>query len=555
MPARRMLMVLGGIGSGEAAAQTVLCALSRAAHPYGVRFLVSDAFREAFAPIQAQLDALRPNAVIFGEVTGSPADALPYLTDETHFLFLTGAYGFAARWDATLWGALRAVKARDVLLTASVRPPEGTPPQPAKPDAPILRRRTPLCEDSPTRIVHKLTPSVPYVPAEAFLPALSEQFEANAVRLCYGLPLVCAARPVRTLVIDPALLMGPVAFLGLAPLPMDQLSFAAYLSGYTVYALPQAALWPLCELPTRVLTRPDPTAQAGSSLMRFEQLAGFRYDQRRAGVKTVWGLFGIEDTYPQRLPRDLLAAQHLQAARIQVGLRRAPLLVTAFIDLPAPRPVASYVLRFGFLKAIRALPLLLYTGGRQERMLRAGFPNTQSYPDNNLLPKSLLQNGMTPDEHFRRSKPLLLLRTAQRHPQLSHIAWVDADILPHPVCPDAVPDFSALLDDRIHLATVDGVPDAAFVVVPTKHISLLAATAKSLTLLDAELEHALSEAALWDKLIHKYPDLFTLHPMPRRRLLFFTVFDARLLGRRLRACLPIPTAHYIKERKRSSHVR
>ena len=42
---------------------------------------------------------------------------------------------------------------------------------------------------------------------------------------------------------------------------------------------------------------------------------------------------------------------------------------------------------------------------------------------------------------------------------------------------------------------------------------------------------------LWTRLIEEAPDLFALHPMPRRRLLFLTVFDPQLLGARLRALL------------------
>ena len=39
------------------------------------------------------------------------------------------------------------------------------------------------------------------------------------------------------------------------------------------------------------------------------------------------------------------------------------------------------------------------------------------------------------------------------------------------------------------------------------------------------------------RLIDEAPDLFALHPMPRRRLLFLTAFDPQLLGARLRALL------------------
>ena len=331
--------------------------------------------------------------------------ALPLLSDETHFLHLTGPHGFSPKWDARLL-ALEHGCPRAALLTASVSPPvEGIPAPAADPDA-------------DTRVCAKAPPAPrPPVPPEACLPALADRFEDGAAEIVRGLPLVCAAGPVRTLVADPALVFGPVRFLREADLALDTLSIAAYVAGYAVFALPGAPLWPLREPPRRWLRRPVPDALPGTTLSRFEQLAGFRYDQRRAGVRTTWGLFGVENTYPQRLPYSLRLAQRTRAARMRLSERYMPLLVTAFIDLPRPRrPVAAYILRFGFLKAVESLPLLLYTGGAQERLLRAGFPNTQSYPDNAVLPRALLNLGMSRADHFLRSKPLLLRRAASRRP-------------------------------------------------------------------------------------------------------------------------------------------
>lgn len=515
-----MLVVLSSLPGAAEAAQTAQRALAAAARPTGLRFAVPEACREGFD----QEDAL----FYSGE---EPLEAmLPLLTDETHFLHLMGAHGFAPKWDARLYDALRHVSG-PALLSASVSPPVEAVPAPVA-DA-----------DADTRVYDRAARGTaplprPAVEAEACLPALADRFEDNAVQIVRGLPLVCAAGPVRTLAADPALLFGPVDFLRRAEPALATLSIAAYVAGFSVYALPDAPLWPLAEPPRRWLRRPVPDALPGTTLNRFEQLAGFRYDRQRAGVRTTWGLFGAEDVYPQRLPRGLRLAQHARATRMRLSERYMPLLVTAFVDLPSPRrPVAAYILRFGFLKAVESLPLLLYTGGAQERLLRASFPNTQSYPDNSVLPRALLGMGMSPTDHFRRSKPLLMLRAASRRPEFTHAAWIDMDILPHPICREAVPSFGRLMDDRVHLATVDGVPDPSFVVAPVELLGRLCSRTKAVTQLDAELKRGWSEEVLWTRLIDEAPDLFTLHPMPRRRLLFLTAFDPQLLGARLRALL------------------
>ena len=120
-----MLVILSSLPDASEAAQTAQRALAAAARPTGLRFAVPEACREGFG----QGDAL----FYSGE---EPLEAvLPLLTDETFFLHLMGAHGFAPKWDARLYAALRHV-CGPALLSASVSPPvEGTPEPVADADA------------------------------------------------------------------------------------------------------------------------------------------------------------------------------------------------------------------------------------------------------------------------------------------------------------------------------------------------------------------------------------------------------------------------------------
>ncbi len=512
----RILIVLSGYADADALTDGLLDALAHAGRPYSLRFAVPAPMINA---ARGALDALpkaalpRDGLIAYDEALGLEAVA-PLLTNETHFLSLEGPCGFGDRWERALLSRLALTGEPRALLTG------------------VLRGQG--------------------AEAQAFLPAVAEDFDTGGARLTAGLPLVHSAAPVRTMIAYPALLFGRVDFLREAETARATLSIAAHVAGYTVFALDQTPLWPLTRQPRARLQRPSDEALPLTHLTRFERLAGISYAQERVSARSQLGLFTTEDGYPQRLPRRMEAEQ-----RVRRLSRRAPapLTVTAFCDwYPAPREPIRYLIRFSYLKALAALPLLLYTGGEQERALRARFANTLAYPDNGVLPRKLIyQDGMTQEQHFRRSKWLLLRRAMHAWPEDTHAAGVDIDILPHPVPPGAALDFSPLMDDRVHLGWVDGAPDASMIVAPRERVRLLAREAESITLLDAELKRGFSERALLLRLIDAYPDLFTLHPLPKRELLPLTLLDARLLSvelRRLLSALPPPVhAEDMKERK------
>ena len=551
MIASRLLLVLAPSMDASAAEGTIRRAYMASARPLALRFAAPLSLASALSELPEEYFLL-----FYDDALG--LSALPeQLTDETHFLLLSSPYAFSQRWDVQLLRTLRGLGAHS-LLTGQMRP---CPPKEEKADSVMdaptqrlpnlgrnlaaLRQSLPELKKAKGSTEAKINhPSVRFssktepAVSEAYLPALKESVSENSVAIGRGLALVCAEGPIKTLVIDPDLLMGPISFLRECDLTPSTLSLAAYVAGYAVYALHEPWLWPIREPDKRFLIRPSADVLPGSTMARFEQLLGFHYGQPHTTGKAAMGLFIPEDTYPQRMPGNLMLEQKLRLARLKLKEAHLPLMVSAYTDLPSARnSPAFYTLRFGFLRRIASLPLLLFTGGSQERALRASFPNTLNYPTHGLLPNELLAEGMTPAQHFARSKPLLMLRAAKKRVEFSHAAWVDMDILPHPVCAEAAPNLSSLMDDRIHLATVEGIPDLSFLVIPAERLGMIARETLSLTQLDAELKRDFSEEILWQRLFHKKPEWFAIHPMPRRRLLFLSLFDPGLLSVSVRSHL------------------
>lgn len=538
----RLLVVLRFMQHGDEMRETVHRALEMAVRPTALRFALPDT---------ASGEEWPQGTLTFSAKAGWQ-DIERLLTDETHFLLLGGSYAFAPRWDALLLRQLRALGAK-ALLTGSLTPCSPCSDKPncmvREPAARLFTygrrlaaqrkslaqgKRQDMPIPAPKMHFGACVPSV----SQPCLPALLEAVDEEHLRIGRGLPLVCAAAPVRTLLVDPALLAGSVSFLRDCDLNPSTLSLAAYVGGYVPYALHEPWLWPMREPARRELARPSEHVLPGSTLSRFEQLLGFCYGGRHPIGKAAMGLFDAEDTYEQRMPLPLQVTQRVRAAAMHIHETRMPLLVSAFVDMPSPiHSAAFYRLRFGFLRRVESLPLVMYTAGEQERSLRAAFPNCQSYPERHLLPRAFLQGGMTHDAYFGRSKPLLVLRAVQRQREFSHAAWVNMDILPHPICPQAVPEFGPLMDERVHLATVNGVPDVSFWVAPAKLLPAIARETMAITQFDMELKRGMDETLLWERLFFRHPEWFTIHRMPRRGLFFLTCFDSALLSASIRAQL------------------
>lgn len=503
MPLNRILVTLTNMPGEGAALRTVAWALKQAGSPAGLRFALSRRYEKAVMEQMQELGLSEDAVEFFGE-RGGLANAADHLGDATHFLSLEGEYAFSPRWDFQLLTRYDKIPVRGALMTAMLGDDNGR--------------------------------TVP----QAYLPALAEEFGEEGVRLQKGLPLVCSLAPVPTLVVNPAFLMGRRELLGQMDLRPGTLSFAAYVAKVPVYALDIAPLWPVGARMHQYLNRPAKDVLPGTAIARFEEMAGFRYEQKKAGLRTNWGLFTLENTYPQKHP-----AKKWDVGKL-LGLgktREQPMLLTAFVDIPeCRRPAIHYALRFGFLMNIAAMPLYAYCSGVLDRQLHNMYPNARIYPASNLLPQEYLRKGMRKKDWFGRNKFLLMERTARQHPEMGYVAWVDMDTLRHPICPDAVPDFSHLMDRYVHIATVDGIPDPSFIFCPTWAAQELAKETAYRTQLEMDLGKDLSVESLLFHLKNKFPNLIRCHPMKKRNLLFLTGFAPELRDQRYNRLLEKETS-------------
>ena len=243
MPISSILVALGKIPDAELAALTVSRAMRAAEVPAGLRFSLSRRLEKEFWDVWPRM-GLQAQVHFYGEREGF-AGALE--DSASHTLLLTGEYDFGPKWDQELLRRFAKTARREALLTGMIGAADGA------------------------------------YPPQAYLPGLSERFEAEGAKIVRGLPLVESAAPPPTMVVCPGLIFARTETLRRMDLRPETLSFAAYASAIPVYVLDRPVLWPLREEPPALLRRPLREVLPGTTLARFEQL-----DRKSVGRERVF---------------------------------------------------------------------------------------------------------------------------------------------------------------------------------------------------------------------------------------------------------------------------
>ena len=168
MPISSILVALGKIPDAELAALTVSRAMRAAEVPAGLRFSLSRRLEKEFWDVWPRM-GLQAQVHFYGEREGF-AGALE--DSASHTLLLTGEYDFGPKWDQELLRRFAKTARREALLTGMIGAADGA------------------------------------YPPQAYLPGLSERFEAEGAKIVRGLPLVESAAPPPTMVVCPGLIFA-----------------------------------------------------------------------------------------------------------------------------------------------------------------------------------------------------------------------------------------------------------------------------------------------------------------------------------------------------------
>ncbi len=358
----------------------------------------------------------------------------------------------------------------------------------------------------------------------AVCPVAVDKVEEGMVHFHKGAPLYRAVMPQKCAFINPWFSFGKPAFFECMALESETPAFLRpFESGYTLYTLNDPCIQTFFEqrIEPMALSLMEPDEFNESVVSRF-------YDTYRLpdSPSAVLGLYTADLQYDM----EITLIDKMRESFRQFRLRNAPgspLFVSAYYDMPCkvPSDPIIYESRFRNLARLKNLPLALFSRGSMTGNVKRYFHNVYDYQRAYGLPPDMTVG--TEFERFKAGKFKLLHHCTALFPHHSHYAWIDFGYQRFPVYGGLAIDFLKIIGSTVHIARVGGKLDTTCFTVPRELVSHMDDAMLSVVRGFIEEGKALDENELFEELLMRESDLFTVHDLPEKRSLFHEAMNLR----------------------------
>jgi len=281
-----------------------------------------------------------------------------------------------------------------------------------------------------------------------------------------------------------------------------------------------------CQIPPCEI--PEEEGRA-TGLARFEARFNVRLAGRQLSAMARQGVFTADLTYPMHVPYAVRAQEALRDLFSRRS-KLAPLCVTAWVpqqEQPADMP-EEYMCWFRHLSRLKALPLLCFAEGAMAKRVSLVHPNMLDYKNRYGLQARGCARWQGTKTYARLSKAFLLAQAREKFLHHTHYIWMDFSYQRYPVYERTAFDWGNICQDKITLATVEGMPDLSMIAVPDGRVLTLCRELTALCEQYLQEEGRLpEEEEIWLRMMVEHPDWFSTVEMPGRRELFTMTMMSR----------------------------
>lgn len=358
----------------------------------------------------------------------------------------------------------------------------------------------------------------------AVCPVAVDKVENDMLHFHKGAPLYRAQAPQRCAFINPFFCFAKASFFQCLAAESETPAFLRpFERGFTLYTLHDPCIRTIFDqriapMPLALMT---PDGDDESAVSRF-------YDayQLPDSPSAILGLYTPDLQYD-------MDVSFWDKVRESVRQRRlfkspvAPLFVTAFYDMPCPvkNELIVYESRFRNLARLKNLPLALFVRGVLATPIRRYFHNVYDYQRTYGLPQDI--HAGTEMARFKAAKLRLLRQAMTLFPHHTHYAWIDLGYQRFPVYGGTAVDMRPITGRTAHIARVRGELDTTCFTVPQALLKDMDEEMLKIIRSRIEKDEPLDDVSLFEELVLKKGEWFTIHDLPEKRGLFHLTMKLR----------------------------